>query len=143
MSEEDKIKIFMAFTDEVRAINPYFDCDEAKIQIGGGFALYLYGETDSFGDVDFVVDSAYIDNFSDLPFEKVPLRHSKRLNKSFVYRVNGLKIDFIERISDYVPGRMMFNGIKIETSLQIKKAKKKIAKFLLEHYPEDAVKYLK
>lgn len=142
MIGDDKMKIFMAFTDKVRAINPYLDNKDAQIQLGGSFALYLQGLTDNFGDVDIIVNSDFINFFSNLPFEQVSPRHPKRLNKTFIYHFQGLKIDFIERISKYVEGDKEFYGYRLETPLAIKEAKKKIASFLQENYPKDAVKYL-
>ena len=86
----EKINIALKIINEINS----FD-DKCMPKIGGSLALYYYGIVNNVNDIDIIVND--IDGIN-LPYNKIPLVHSKRLNKTISYDVNGVKVDIIESL---------------------------------------------
>lgn len=86
----EKINIALKIINEINS----FD-DKYMPKIGGPLALYYYGIVNNVNDIDIIVND--IDGIN-LPYNKIPLVHSKRLNKTISYDVNGVKVDIIESL---------------------------------------------
>ena len=103
-----------------------------KPRIGGSCGLFLQGKALDFRDIDIIVNDI---NDIDLPYKKIPLIHTKRLNKTLKYNINNIEIDIIEgfdkdeKIIDY-------NGINVCLYESIINAKNKIINFLKNEYDE-------
>lgn len=67
-------------------------------RIGGSYALYFYGDVDTYRDVDIIVDS--IEDIN-LPFPKIEFIHPKRLNKGIKYCIDGKEVDILESFLMY------------------------------------------
>ena len=72
--------------EQIKANNP---------RIGGSCCLYVFGLKDDFRDIDIIVDNI---NGIDLPYEKIPLIHEKRLNRTLKYMIDNVEIDISESL---------------------------------------------
>lgn len=106
----EKINIALKIINEINS----FD-DKYMPKIGGSLALYYYGIVNNVNDIDIIVND--IDGIN-LPYNKIPLVHSKRLNKTISYDVNGVKVDIIESL---MPRKYNGNFEDIDNILYSKK----------------------
>ena len=96
IEQNKKIKIALDVMEQIKANNP---------RIGGSCCLYVFGLKDDFRDVDIIVDNL---NGIDLPYEKIPLIHEKRLNRTLKYMIdNDIDNGYIQELSSastkYIP----------------------------------------
>ena len=101
----EKINIALKIINEINS----FD-DKYMPKIGGSLALYYYGIVNNVNDIDGI----------NLPYNKIPLGHSKRLNKTISYDVNGVKVDIIESL---MPRKYNGNFEDVDNILYSKKIK--------------------
>lgn len=64
-------------------------------RLGVSYSLYLRGITDTYRDIDIIVDSII---GIELPFKKMELVHKKRLNPTLKYEYKGIEVDIIESL---------------------------------------------
>lgn len=125
--QANKLKIAKNIIDKIISKNP---------RIGGSCGLFLQDKVNDFRDVDIIVDNI---NDIDLPYKKIPLIHTKRLNKTLKYNIDDVEIDIIEgfnkdeKIIDY-------NGINVCLYESIINAKNKIINFLKNEYDKGTSK---
>lgn len=74
---------------------------EVNPRIGGSCALFMYGDVDNFNDIDIIVDSLV---GVDLEYERLPLKHSYRLNGTKSYKVGNYKVELHESIMPKASG---------------------------------------
>lgn len=121
IEQNKKIKIALDVMEQIKANNP---------RIGGSCCLYVFGLKDDFRDVDIIVDNL---NGIDLPYEKIPLIHEKRLNRTLKYMIDNVEIDISESLF-YENDVINYIGINFEPSERVIKARDLIDKFIEENY---------
>lgn len=121
IEQNKKIKIALDVMEQIKANNP---------RIGGSCCLYVFGLKDDFRDVDIIVDNI---NGIDLPYEKIPLIHEKRLNRTLKYMIDNVEIDISESLF-YENDVINYIGINFEPSERVIKARDLIDKFIEENY---------
>ena len=82
IEQKKKIDITINIMQQIKNNNP---------RIGGSCCLFVLGLKEDFNDVDIIVDT--IDGIQfDYPI--IPLQHSKRLNRTLKYNIDGKYIEF-------------------------------------------------
>lgn len=119
--QSKKIEIALTIMEQIKANNP---------RIGGSCCLFIFGLKDDFRDIDIIVDNI---NGIDLPYEKIPLIHKKRLNRTLKYIINGVEIDISESL--FKENNVInYNDINFEPPQRVIKARVLIDKFIEENY---------
>lgn len=121
IEQNKKIQIALDVIEQIKANNP---------RIGGSCCLYVFGLEDDFRDIDIIVDNI---NGIDLPYEKIPLIHEKRLNRTLKYMIDNVEIDISESLF-YENDVINYIGINFEPSERVIKARDLINKFIEENY---------
>lgn len=121
IEQNKKIQIALDVMEQIKANNP---------RIGGSCCLYVFGLKDDFRDIDIIVDNL---NGIDLPYEKIPLIHEKRLNRTLKYMIDNVEIDISESLF-YENDVINYIGINFEPSERVIKARDLIDNFIEENY---------
>lgn len=101
---------------------------ECSPRLGGSCNLYYRGLTDSYRDIDIIINKETLDKVT-LPFPKIELRH-KGINRRLKYCIDGEEVDILESLFPITHIEMSVMGIYFETEEHVIEAKKMINNYL-------------
>lgn len=101
---------------------------EFSPRLGGSCNLYYRGLTDSYRDIDIIVNKNTLSKIT-LPFPKIELQH-KGINKRVKYCIDGREVDILESLFDITHIEMSTLGIYFETEEHVLEAKRLINEYL-------------